>query len=479
MNASAAGSRVNISYDVTDPDGGTLDISVKVSLDGGASFVKPAMALSAEGETAGYPTVTFAAGETSLTGREIAWEADADLDPDFAGEVMVRVIAEDGEEPPTAPDGFSLIPAGAFQMGQPEGRNNEVPPHMVYVSAFYMEQFEVSKGLWDTVYSWALQNGYEFTNPGAGVAENHPVTTVDWYDSIKWCNARSEMEGLPPVYYVDQNRTAEAVYRTGSLNLSASEVDWDSHGYRLPTEVQWEKAARGGLEGKVFPWGDEATGSDLNFAGSGDPFDGAEVPTTPVGYYDGNQVPAGEDRANAYGLYDVAGNVWEWCWDWYSNFYYAEPSASYPDTVGPEQSSMSLTDRTTRGGAWVFEAKDSRCAVRLCPRPSKTNTTYGLRCARHVARNSFASSSGIPFGSTAPFEITGITRTAGGSAVELHWRSTADATYHVEFSATLLPDSWVQVNDQPITATDQNTSYTDTVASRTGAVGGHYRVRKL
>jgi sulfatase modifying factor 1 len=472
------GGKLNIGYDVADEEGDELAISVRISIDGGASFLKPAQALTA-GATAGYPNVTFGAGETSLEGREIVWDATADLGEDFVGDLQVRVIATDGTEPAAAPDGFSLIPAGEFQMGQADGKVNEVPVHGVFVSAFYMEQLEVSKSLWDSVYTWALDNGYDFENAGSGSADDHPVQMVDWYDSTKWCNARSEMEGLTPSYYVDNTRGPNTVYRTGKLDLLASQVDWDANGYRLPTEAQWEKAARGGLEAKLFPWGDEGTGADLNFNGSGDPFEAGAPPTTPVGYYNGSQVPAGVDRANAFGLYDMTGNVWEWCWDWYTDFYYADPSATYPDTAGPDRSSMSLTDRPLRGGAWTFAANDARCAVRFCPRPDNQHPSYGIRCARGAPLGNYANSSPLSIGLASPFLITRITRSAEGPSIELEWTSTEGATYNIEFSGTLQSDNWLPVNDAPIAGAAGTTSFTDMLASRVGSLNGYYRVVKL
>ena len=472
--AAADGGKFEISYDVTDDDRDTLVISVRISTDEGATYLKPAESLTA-GNTPGYPTVTFPEGQTTLTGRNIVWDANADLGEDFAGTLRVRVIARDASEPPPAPNGYSLIQAGEFVMGRPGGKNNVVPAHTVFVSAFYIGKFEVTKEEWDAVYQWAVANGYQFESPGAGVAPDHPVHSVDWYDSIKWCNARSEMEGLMPTYFTDPSRSPDSVYRTGKVDLMPCHVDWDGNGYRLPTEAQWEKAARGGLESKVFPWGDEADGSDLNFRDSGDPFEEGEPPTTPVGYYDGNQVPAGVDRANGFGLYDVSGNVWEWCWDWYTDLYYEDPSASYPDTVGPNRSSMTLHDRTLRGGSWVFSAIDSECSVRFCPRPDAENPSYGFRCALGAPLANYANSEQLSVGSKPPFLITRVTRSAN-SSIEIEWTSSENETYNVEFSETLAADSWTAVNEAPIPGADGSSAYMDTVE---GHATGFYRVVRL
>ncbi len=159
-----------------------------------------------------------------------------------------------------------LIPAGSFTMGNcmdpSDGYSNELPLHTVYVSAFYMDKYLMTKQLWDQVYVWAISHGYGFDHAGSGKASNHPVQTVDWYDVIKWCNARSEMEGRTPAYYTSSALTT--VYRSGDLTLANEWVKWNG-GYRLPTEAEWEKAARGGLSGQRFPWGNTISWGQANY----------------------------------------------------------------------------------------------------------------------------------------------------------------------------------------------------------------------
>jgi formylglycine-generating enzyme required for sulfatase activity len=159
---------------------------------------------------------------------------------------------------------MALIPAGSFTMGNcmdpGEGWSDELPLHTVYVSAFYMDKYDVTKALWDTVYQWAIAHGYTFDHPGSGKASTHPVQTNDWYDCVKWCNARSEKEGRVPAYYTDAGLGVR--YRTGQAEPY---VSW-STGYRLPTEAEWEKAARGGLSGQRFPWGNTISWSQANYS---------------------------------------------------------------------------------------------------------------------------------------------------------------------------------------------------------------------
>ena len=285
------------------------------------------------------------------------------------------------------------IEAGNFNMGYNYDATGtwwyptEIPVHTVYISAFYMDKYEIFKTQWDSVYSWAVDNGYSFDNIGEAQATNHPVYNINWYDVVKWCNARSEKEGLTPVYYTDL--TQNTIYRNGQIDLENNWVKWQENGYRLPTEAEWEKAARGQLVANHYPWpgyggtyNDHIDGSKANYDGSGDPYENQPVPTTPVGYYDGNQIPAGIDMANGYGLYDMSGNVIEWVWDWYDNQWYSNPEATEPDTKGPPESTMDW--KILRGGSWhTGQLFGLRCALRLPQHtPDYIGPALGFRCVR-------------------------------------------------------------------------------------------------
>jgi formylglycine-generating enzyme required for sulfatase activity len=276
------------------------------------------------------------------------------------------------------PPDMAFIPAGVFTMGDTLDGNMEgdATPANVTVSAFYMDVNLVSSNQWKSVYNWATNNGYGFVDDGLGKAANQPVQMVDWYDCVKWCNARSQQAGLTPVYYTDAALTQ--VYTNGEIDITNANVNWTANGYRLPTEAEWEKAARGGLSGQRFPWGNTISESQANYVGMTNTISYdlgpngynsiGNYPTDPVG-----TSPVGSFAPNGYGLYDMCGNVFEWCWDWYGTPY---PGGS--DPRGPASGNY----RILRGGRWDSPAVYAACAFRFYYYPSTYNDDWGFRCVR-------------------------------------------------------------------------------------------------
>ncbi len=273
------------------------------------------------------------------------------------------------------PIGMVLVPTGPVTMGDSlDGEVDAIPTISVTVSGFYMDATLVTLSQWQSVYIWATGHGYTFDDAGAGNAPNQPVQMLNWYDVAKWCNARSEQAGRTPVYFTDGTQTT--VYRTGDVNLINACVNWTGTGYRLPTEAEWEKAARGGLSGQRFPWGNLISENLANYDGctaicgwtydlgpngmnSFNPSGG----TTPVDYF----------APNGYGLHDMAGNVFEWCWDWYST--------PYAGGTNPRGPATAIYDRMFRGSSWGLtgSAEGCRCAARWSDSPTTVLNYLGFR----------------------------------------------------------------------------------------------------
>jgi formylglycine-generating enzyme len=348
---------VDISYSVA-YGGGTVTVWIEVSNDGGRSFIVPAKTFS------GHIGQNVQPG----TNRTVVWNAEADFDGMLAEQMRVRVNARGGVVP-IPPPNMVYIPGGHFYMGNWEG-GSSASARQVYISPMFMDRYEVWGALCQEVREWALLNNYTI-DTGFAREGNHPSYSVQWYNALKWCNARSEKEGLTPVYYTNTELTS--VYRNNIVYPTNSMVKWNANGYRLPTEAEWEKAARGGLSGKEYPWGDNINNQMANYLGSNHPWSGLSPRTTPVGYYNSFQQGGGNDMANGYGIYDMSGNLNELCWDRWSNLPQGELNPRGPATG---------TTVVFRGGAWDSNSSQLRCANRYSISVATSYTYVGFRCVR-------------------------------------------------------------------------------------------------
>ncbi|MCL2264970.1 MAG: formylglycine-generating enzyme family protein [Treponema sp.] len=250
------------------------------------------------------------------------------------------------------------IPAGTFTKGTVSGGyDDERPVRQVTLSAFKMGKYEVTQEQYQEV--MGINPSYFYSNPAAGeVQRKRPVEYVTWFDAIEFCNKLSTKEGLTPVYTIT-GRTPATGYPITSATVT---TNWSNNGYRLPTEAQWEYACRAG---STTDWYFGNTVAELiNYA-----------------WYNVNANSmthqVGKKTANAWGLYDMHGNVWEWCWDWYGSSYYGE-SGNTNNPMGPS----SGTYRVDRGGGWVASAEGTRSAYRGYGTPGDGFNLIGFRVVR-------------------------------------------------------------------------------------------------
>ena len=262
------------------------------------------------------------------------------VDPKPEDDGLPVVKAEEGVE-------MVLIPGGSFEMGSVREYEPDETPHEVYVDPFYLDKYEVTQGEYERVVG---------RNPSRRKGPDKPVDQIRWADAATYCNARSRLEGLQPAY--DPKTWA---------------CDFDANGYRLPTEAEWERAARAGTK-TAYSFGNDPSQLGLH---------AWFKPNSTRGPH-----AVAEKEPNPWGLCDMYGNVWEWCNDFYHEDYYRECPAKNPR--GP----MAGENRVVRGGCWNSKPDMCRSSYRNYEDPGYTDACFGkdihgfvgFRCARNTRR---------------------------------------------------------------------------------------------
>lgn len=258
-----------------------------------------------------------------------------------AVEAGLEVPNESTAEAPGAmvAQGMVLIAAGIFTMGDDD--EVDAVPHEVGVSSFFMDKNLVTQEQFQTVMG---------ENPSRWKGDGNPVEQVRWSDAVRYCNKRSELEGLKLCY-----------------DLTTWKCNFEADGYRLPTEAEWEYACRAGATTAYY-------------------FGRNETKIGDYAWYDknsgGHPRPVGKKKPNAWGLHDMAGNLWQWCNDFYQVDYYMKSPRQ--DPRGPDEGKT----KVVRGGAWRFSADNCRAGYRYNESPGYADVCfgydiYGFRCVRN------------------------------------------------------------------------------------------------
>jgi len=258
--------------------------------------------------------------------------------------------------------GWALVHGGSFNMGDTRGggASDQLPVHQVNLSPFFLSNYEVTQSEWENLMGTGVMNSH---TGDYGEEPNYPMYWVTWYQILVYCNTRSIAEGFTPVYTINGSTNPSSwgsVPSSNNANWNAVTCNWSANGYRLPTEAEWEYAARGAAHTPDYLY----SGSD-------------NIDT--VSWYDGNNTPYGNKAVgtkapNALGIYDMSGSVWEWCWDRYG----AYTQSTQTNPTGPTTG----TNHTMRGGSWYDGTDASRVSYRYNVHPWGGYFCIGFRLAR-------------------------------------------------------------------------------------------------
>jgi formylglycine-generating enzyme required for sulfatase activity len=254
-----------------------------------------------------------------------------------------------------------LVEGGTFQMGSPLSeaeRYDEETPRQVTVGSFYMGKYEVTQAEYEPVMG---------NNPSHFKGANLPVENVSWYDAVEFCNRLSLREGLTPVYTITKDGSDPDNKSAGDTLRWLVRWNRNAEGYRLPTEAEWEYACRAGTA-TPFNTGSNISADIANYDGNYPYTNGSK------GIHRKKTLEAGSLPPNPWGLYEMHGNVWEWCWDWYGDY----GAGARTDPGG----AVTGAYRVARGGSWFSDAVSLRSAGRSYDIPSNRFNALGFRLAR-------------------------------------------------------------------------------------------------
>ncbi len=372
---------VDIHYDLFDDDGDLLKVRIEISDNGGTLYSVPAFSFTGD------------IGDNIVTGlqKHVVWDAGVDWDGEYSDKMRVKVFAVDAKGFPEMKWGVE-IPASGLLMGQDGGAEESGASRHVNIPwSYWLSKYEVSNKQYLDFINSALVAGYVYRegvelvkarrSKFSGVPEDATLIEIGDMHPIRWNVNNFELSSYTNLSlgYVNMSNFPVEVSWYGAMAFARY------YGYDLPTEAEWEKAARGLLyddedQHRLYPWGNTILKGNANFADSDDPFGG----TTPVGFYDGNQTPSGPDMISDYGLYDIAGNVAEWC---RTKFISTVETYQQEESLDSDDNDISVTaNRVYRGGSYASAPEDLACYMRAGGGSEIMGST-GFRVARRSIKN--------------------------------------------------------------------------------------------